>query len=213
MLLKLDNMIEDLERKLPDLPLHLKKEILEKATCEHIPSGTEILREGQFVKVIPLVLEGLIRVASSYHDKELLLYYIKPEESCIMSFSAGLWNLPSKVYAIAEKDTHLMLLPVSLVQKWLRNYPSLNLLFYGQFNQRYDDLLLTIHQVLFEKLDKRLLDYLKSKSHLGSTLKLDLRHHQIARDLGTAREVISRVMKKLESEKHVIQHSNYIEIL
>ena len=202
-----------IERKLPPLPLHLKKEILDQGSVIKVAAGKEILKEGQYVNAVPLVLEGLLKVASNYDGKELLLYYIEPEESCIMSFSAGLWNLPSKVFAIAEEDTEVILLPVRLIQDWVRRYPSLNNLFFRQFNKRYDDLLQTIHQVLFEKMDKRLLDYLQEKAKLLGSKKLDLRHHQIARELGTAREVVSRVLKKLEADQKVRQHLNYIEIL
>lgn len=205
--------MSDIERKLPPLPLELRREILEKGTLQNIPAGTEILREGQYIKVIPIVLEGSIKVFSSHDDKELLLYYIEPTESCVMSFSAGLWNTPSRVRAIAEEDTEAILLPVEMVNQWVRTYPKLNELFFQQFNQRYDDLLHTIHQLLFEKMDKRLMDYLTEKSEVLNSRFLDLRHHQIAREMGSAREVISRVMKKLEKEKLVKQHPNGIEIL
>ncbi|MEZ4933075.1 MAG: Crp/Fnr family transcriptional regulator [Saprospiraceae bacterium] len=171
------------------------------------------MREGQYIKVIPIVLEGSIKVFSSHDDKELLLYYIEPTESCVMSFSAGLWNAPSRVRAVAEEDTETLLLPVADVNQWVRTYPKLNELFFQQFNQRYDDLLHTIHQLLFEKMDKRLMDYLTEKSEVLNSRFLDLRHHQIAREMGSAREVISRVMKKLEKEKLVKQHPNGIEIL
>ena len=173
----------------------------------------QILREGEYVKVIPLVLEGLLKVVSSYEEKELLLYYIEPAESCIMSFSAGLWHFPSKVFAIAEEDTKAILLPVELVQEWVRIYPSLNDLFFQQFNKRYEDLLQTIHHVLFDKMDKRLYDHLKEKSSLLGEDILDLRHHQVARELGTAREVVSRVLKKLEKENKVVQLEKGIKIL
>lgn len=205
--------MEAIERKLPPLPFELRREILEKGILQNIPAGTEILREGQYIKVIPIVLEGSIKVFSSHDDKELLLYYIEPTESCVMSFSAGLWNTPSRVRAIAEENTEAILLPVEMVNQWVRTYPKLNELFFQQFNQRYDDLLHTIHQLLFEKMDKRLMDYLNEKSEVLNSRFLDLRHHQIAREMGSAREVISRVMKKLEKEKLVKQHPNGIEIL
>lgn len=205
--------INDIEKKLPPLPLELKKEILEKGKLMDIPSGTEILREGQYVKVVPIVLDGLLKVFSSYDDRGLLLYYIGPAESCIMSFTAGIWQVPSKVFAVAEEDSKVLLLPVDLLQKWLKKYPAFNDLFYKQFNQRYDDLLQTIHQLLFNKMDKRLYNYLKEKSEALDQKVLNLRHHQIAKELGTAREVISRVMKKLEKENKVKQLPKGIEVL
>ena len=201
-----------LEQKLPPLPADLRREILENGILKSFPAGTEILREGQYVKAVPLVLDGSIKVFSSHDDRELLLYYIEPAESCVMSFSAGLWNAPSKVRAVAEEGTEVLLLPVELVNRWVREHPRLNELFFQQFNQRYDDLLNTIHQLLFEKMDKRLLDYLREKSEVLGSRFLDLRHHQIARELGTAREVVSRVMKKLERENKLRQHHNGIEI-
>lgn len=203
----------NIEKKLPPLPLALKKEILENGILKKIPMNTEILYEGQYVKAVPLVLKGLLKVVSSYGDRELLLYYIEPSESCIMSFSAALWNLPSKVFAISEEETDVLLLPVQLIQEWVRKYPKFNDLFFRQFNQRYEDLLLTIHHVLFDKMDKRLWDYLKQKAAVLGSPELDLRHHQIARELGTAREVVTRVLKKLEAENKVSQKENLIRIL
>ena len=203
----------NLERKLPPMPAELRREIMEKGTLQSIPAGMELLREGQYVKVVPLVLEGSIKVSSSHDDKEILLYYIEPSESCVMSFSAGLWSSPSKVRAVAEEDTVALLLPVDLVNRWVREYPTFNQLFFQQFNQRYDDLLNTIHQLLFEKMDKRLMDYLTEKAQVHGSRFLDLRHHQIAREMGSAREVISRVMKKLEREKKVRQLAHGIELL
>lgn len=205
--------MDKLHSKLPSLPLPLREEILKMGIRKEVPPGTELLREGQYVKVIPLVLDGLVKVFSRYEERELLLYYIEPVESCVMSFSAGLWNLPSKVFAITEEESDLMLLPVQHVNEWVRQYPTLNQLFFGQFNKRYEDLLFTIHQVLFQRMDERLLTYLRERAERLGTHILDLRHHQIARELGTAREVISRVMKKLEQEKWVIQHQHGIEIL
>ena len=151
----------DIKRKLPPLPLALKNEILEKGILKKIPAGMEILREGQYVNYVPLVLEGLLKVFSSHDDKELLLYYIAPLESCIMSFSAGLWHVPSKVFAVAEEDTEALLLPVEFIRNRLCKYPPLNDLFFQQYNRRYENLLQTIDQLLVNKMDKRLYDYLK----------------------------------------------------
>ena len=80
----------DLSKLLTPLHPNLRKELEAHAILKEVPQGTEILREGQYVKVIPIVLEGLIKVFSRHEDKELLLYYINLQESCIMSFSAGM---------------------------------------------------------------------------------------------------------------------------
>jgi len=188
-------------------------EISEISVLQDIPKDKTILREGQYVKVIPLVFSGLIKVFTRHEDKDLLLYYIRPAESCIMSFSASLKNEPSRVYAVTEEDTTALLLPVVQVSKWITQFPDFNSLFFQQFNLRYSELLDTIHHVLFKKMDIRLYEYLKDKIILTKKNPLKISHRQIANELGTAREVISRVMKKLENEGKIKQHFNSIELL
>ncbi len=191
----------------------LTNEILERSEIKDIPKGTEILREEQYVKVLPLVVEGLVKVFSRFEDRELLLYYIQPNQSCVMSFTAALKNEPSKVFATTEEDSKILLIPVGKLSIWLKNFPQLNHLFYEQFNLRYVDLLETIHHVLLDKMDKRLYDYLIQKANLTGTDVLKLTHGQIANELGTVREVISRVIKKLEIEDKLTQDSGFIKIL
>ena len=204
---------QDISKAFPYLNPLLVSQMMNVSLMQEIPKDTEILREGQFVKVIPIVLEGLIKVFTRHNDKELLLYYIRPEESCIMSFSASLKNEPSRVFAYTEQETTALLLPVDKVSLWINVYPNFNNLFYQQYNLRYSELLDTIHHVLFEKMDTRLYEYLKEKVQLTGDNPLKISHRLIASELGTAREVISRVMKKLELEGKVKQHNNAIEIL
>ncbi|MFA5329845.1 MAG: Crp/Fnr family transcriptional regulator [Prolixibacteraceae bacterium] len=196
----------------PQVQPELLTEINRNSILKTIPEGTEILREGQYIKVIPVVISGLIKVFTRYEDKELLLYYIKPNESCIMSFSASLKNQPSKIFAVTEEDTQALLLPVDKVVGWTKQFPDINSLFFQQFNMRYSELLDTINHLLFDQMDKRLYDYLVKKSNLSVSSRLKISHRQIASELGTAREVISRVMKKLENEGKVKQSNSFIEI-
>ncbi len=204
--------MEAIEKAISFLSPELRSEILEFAQVMEIPKGTEILREGQYIKVIPIVIEGLLKVFSSFDDKDLLLYYIKPSESCIMSFSSSIKDEPSNVYAITEEDSKILLLPVDKVSKWVDDFPSMNQLFYQQYNLRYSELLDTIHHLLFNKMDKRLLEYLLEKKQMTNQNPIKISHREIANDLGTAREVISRVMKKLETEGKLKQHSRSIEV-
>jgi CRP/FNR family transcriptional regulator len=203
----------DIKQTFGHLGLPLVEEISAYGTIQEIPEGTEILREGQYIKVIPLVLKGAIKVFTRFKDKELLLYYILPEESCIMSFSANLRNEPSKVFAITETDTTALLLPADKIAGWIRKYPNFNTLFYQMYNERYADMLDTINHLLFSKLDQRVLDHLAHKKNIAGSPLVKITHKQIANELGTAREVISRVMKKLEKEDQLRQHQDGIEIL
>jgi CRP/FNR family transcriptional regulator len=198
---------------LPHLNPALIGEMTTAGQWHTFPEGMQILRAGQYVKVIPLVTEGLIKVYTRHEDKELLLYYIRPYESCIMSFAASLRNEPGHVYAETEEETTALLLPVDSVIKWTRQYPDVNLLFFQQYNQRYSELLTTIHHLLYNKLDVRLAAYLQEKVRLTGRNPIRISHRQIAAELGTAREVVSRVMKKLENDGKVRQQGTSIEWL
>lgn len=197
----------------PHLNSDLISEIEKEAIQKEIPEGTVILREGQYVSAVPIVLDGVIKVYKRYEERDLLLYYIKSMESCIMSFAAGLKNEPSNVYAQTEEDSTALLLPVENIPGWIKRYPDLNSLFFQQYNLRYGELLDTIQQVMFKKMDDRLYDYLREKTELLDKNPLKISHRQIASDLGTAREVVSRVIKKLEHEGKVKQQSNGIKIM
>jgi CRP/FNR family transcriptional regulator len=187
--------------------LHKKSEIIE------VDKHTELLREGQYVKIVPIVLSGTIRVYIKHENKELLLYNIKPNESCIMSFSAVIENTPSKVYAVTEEKSVIMTIPILNINGLLKSYPELNTLFYKLYIERYADLIRTIESALFEKLDQRILEYLQTKSNLLNSTQINVTHKQIALDLGSSREVISRTLKKLENDNLIKLHNSLIEIL
>ncbi|XLS30101.1 Crp/Fnr family transcriptional regulator [Flavobacteriaceae bacterium M23B6Z8] len=191
----------------------LVEKILQESAIKKFPKGTEILREQQYVKVLPIVLNGLIKVYSRFVEKELLLYYIESDQSCVMTFYAALKNTPSKVFAKTEEDSTVILLPVHFLPTWLKEYPDFNELFYNQLNLRYSELLDTIGSLLLDKMDKRLYDHLKKKTELSLNKTIKMSHYQIANELGTAREVVSRVLKKLETDGKVEQNSGKIRII
>jgi CRP/FNR family transcriptional regulator len=202
-----------IKKYLPDFPDELLDEITSHSQVMEIAAGVEIVREGQYVKVIPIVLEGLVKVFTRNEEKELLLYYIGSTQSCIMSFSAGLSQSPSRIFAITEEPSILLLLPTDKLYKWVKKFPAVNDLFYQQYNLRYIEMLDTINSLLFDKMDNRLYNYLLEKSKLKGEKILPIRHRQIAAELGTAREVITRVLKRLEQEGKVRQLPDGLEIL
>ncbi len=191
----------------------LLRQIADRAQFLQLPANTEILREGQYVKVVPIVLEGVIKVFSRFEDKELLLYYIEPGESCIMSFAAALQNHPSRVFAITDAPTNAIVIPTDEAIKLVDQYRDFSSLFFDLYDKRYSELLETIHQLLFYRMDQRIYDYLKHKAAVSGNSVVKITHRQIANELGSAREVVSRVMKKLEREGKVAQHTGGIELL
>lgn len=178
-----------------------------------VPTDQEVVRPGQFIKVVPIVIDGLIKVSAQHEDKELLLYYIQPAQSCIMSFSAGINGKHSTISAVTEEDTTILLLDAVKLRGWVREYPSLHKLFFAEYDQRYRDILDTLNHLLFDTMDKKVLHYLKQRATVTGDTNIKLSHVQIARDLGTAREVVSRVMKKLEHTGSLSQNADGIKVL
>ncbi|MFN8348602.1 MAG: Crp/Fnr family transcriptional regulator [Spirosomataceae bacterium] len=190
----------------------LRREMLQKGIVKSIPAGVEIVHEGQYIQAVPIVLSGLVKVVMRHEEREFLLYYIHPNESCIMSFFGVIRNESSKIYALTETDTQLLLLPSDQVKNWATRYPEFNVFFHQLNNLRYTDLLQTINALLFDNLDNRILTFLREKARLQDAPFLKIRHREIADAMGTSREVVSRVTKKLEQEKKIAQYSDGIEV-
>lgn len=192
----------------PDLKALLKEYGEEK----EIPKGTELLREGQYVKVIPFVVEGAVKVLSRYSGKELLLYYIQPQESCVMSFTSALHQSASQVVAITDVDSRLVLLPTTQLNSWMSQYPSLSSLFFSQYSMRYQELISSLNHILFDSLDQKVLQYLANRIKISGQEQLSLTHREIAQDLATSREVVTRILKKLELNGKITPTANGIKL-
>ena len=205
--------MDAIERTLGFLGKDVLAALLPDLQVVDIAAGTELVREGQHVKVVPVVVSGLVKVFTRTEDKELLLYYIQPEQSCIMSFSSGTRGDKSRIYAITEEESRLIVMPASKIARWIQVYPELNQLFYRQYDLRYAELIDTVQHLLYNKLDKRLLDYLNERIKITGKNPIHLTHREIAQDLGTAREVISRLLKRFEKQGHIRLHNDGIEVV
>jgi CRP/FNR family transcriptional regulator len=203
----------EFEKYFSYLGKELINEILEVSEALEFNRNTELLGEGQYVKVVPIVLKGLVKVFIRQEDKEILLYYIQPYETCIMSFSACLKGERSKIYAITEEESVVLLVPADKICRWVTEHPHINQLFYKQFDLRYTELIDMLNQLLFDKLDKRIYNHLLEKSSITGKNPIKITHKEIANELGTAREVVSRLIKKMEKENKVKQHSDSIEVI
>lgn len=195
---------------LSSLDTELVNQILQQSTCLSFDSDIQLMDTGSYVKSVPLVLSGMVRVSRREEEKELLLYNIKPGELCIMSFTACCNQTSSMIIATTVEPTELLLLPSDSLRGWVKEFGSLNYFVFSQFNSRYIDLIDTINHLLYNRLDERLLAYLYEKAVRANFQALSLTHQQIANDLGTAREVISRLMKKLEKEGKILQGRNSV---
>jgi len=176
--------------------------------------GAVILDIGQTVRSIPLLLQGVLKITRiDEQGKELLLYYLHANESCAMTFTCCMQQYPSEIKASAESDVEYLAVPVSAMDEWLTKYPSWKSFVMRTIRSRFNELLNAIDQLAFQKLDERLEHYLKEKSRsTGSTL-INLSHEQIANDMASSREVISRLLKRLENEGKVLLYRNQIKIM
>ncbi len=192
----------------------LKDEVSTYGQLKKFPAGSVILQEDSYIKSIPLVLNGSLKVMRTDIDgHEILLYYITPGESCIMSFLGGIHNETSKIKVIAEEDVEILFIPVEKASEWVKKFPEWADFIFKLYHKRFEELLSAVNAIAFQKLDMRLLQLLKQKAELYQSKEIKITHQQLADELGTAREAVSRVMKQMENEGLVIQARNKITLL
>lgn len=194
---------EQLNKHFPELAKHLslKEEIAEYGKLLTFEAGTVILREGEFVKYIPFVVSGSVKVCKENTEGgEYLLYYINEGEACIMSAVSCTRQQKSSIKAITEEATEILLIPATNAIQFGQKYKTWNEFFFELFNLKYHELLDIINILTFSKKDVRLLQYLQQRAALKNDNVIHDTHQNIANDLGSSREVISRLLKKLEKE-------------
>jgi CRP/FNR family transcriptional regulator len=190
----------------------LRETLLNECSIQTFEKDTILLEEGNYVKVLPLVIEGSVKIFKKDYDKEILMYYIKSGESCIMSISACIKDEKSQVQAITSDSTKVILVPIRFVNDWMRLFPTWNTFIISSYQSRFDNLLTAFNAVVFEKMDTRLVQYLKEKSNVLGSSTLKTTHIEIATELATARVVISRLLKDLENQGKIKQTRGYITI-
>lgn len=176
-------------------------------------AGESIMDPGQFVKFIPIVLEGSIKVIRTDETgKELFLYYLEPGQTCALSLTCCSASRPSEIKALAEEDTMILGIPVDLHEKWMDDYRQWKEYISSTYQSRFQELLEALDAVAFKKLDQRLMRYLSTKMKQQKATELQITHQEIATEMGTSREVISRLLKQLEKRKWIELGRNVIYI-
>ncbi len=191
----------------------LNQEVYSSGHIKSFPADTVILNLHAYVKSIPIVLSGSIKVIRTDDEgRDIFLYYIKPGESCIMSFLAGLHNDTSKIKAIVEEDAEVLLIPVSKASEWIQKFPEWTDFIFTLYQKRFEELLEVVNAVTFKKLDNRLLDFIKKKCELIKSKTLAITHEQLANEMGTSRVVVSRLLKQMEYEGLIKLGRNKISV-
>jgi CRP/FNR family transcriptional regulator len=187
-------------------------EFQKHAVFADIKSKTEIVREGQKNKYVPFLIKGSIKVFTLNDGRELIYYYIKESDSCLMTFSSIFTDYISRVYAVAEEDSEALLVPVSVMHDWLLKFPEINKLFYREYDKRFSEVMNMVNDAVFHRLDKRVLNYIKQQISITGNNPIKITHREIANNLGTSREVVSRVLKKIESDGDILQTKEGIKV-
>ena len=187
--------------------------ILEIGKLKKLRADDWMVDIGDLIVYMPLLLKGQLRILREDEEgHELLLYYIRPGETCAMSLTCCSGNAVSNVRAVAEEDSELLLLPIQIIDEWTTKYPSFKSFILKTYQHRFEELLNTIDSIAFHNLDDRLSQLLKQKSEKeGSELKTT--HQELANQLNSSREVISRLLKQMERKGKIQMGRNKITLL
>lgn len=197
--------IAALKKLFPDWEEGLYEAIVKEAELKQAKAGDVLLKMGQNIKSAMLVVEGTIKLYQEDEDGgEYFMYHLNPGEACAVTLVCNYHHEQSHVLAKAVTDIQYLAIPIEFMEKWLNEYKSWHYFVIKTYRSRYEELLKTIHEVAFKNMDERLEFYIKKQvAQFGVTVKLT--HQEIANDLNTSREVISRLLKKME-------HNNWIKM-
>jgi len=188
--------------------------LLDKGTFQEIRKDSTLLNAGDTIKFIPLLISGAIRVTrEDPNGHSVLLYYVSPGESCAMTVSCSMHQANSSVKAVAETDCEFLSIPIEYMESWMEEHKAWRHFVLNTYSNRFDQLLNAVDDIVFMKLEDRLKAYLIDKSDVQNNNTLIINHQDIASDLASSREVISRLLKSLEKQGVIKLGRNRIEVL
>jgi len=192
----------------------LLQEIAQVGTFKEIPEGYKLMEIGQYIKSMPLLIEGAVKILRDDDDgDELLLYFLERGDTCAMTLTCCLGASKSEIRAIAELDTKLIMIPIQKMEEWTSKYKSWRNFVFESYHNRLMEMLETIDSIAFMKMDERLLKYLGDKSKVTNEDTIYSTHKEIAYELHTSRVVISRLLKNLEKRGKIKLYRNNIKLI
>jgi len=192
----------------------LLSEINQVGTIKEVSAGQKLLEIGDYIRSMPLLVSGAIKILREDDDgDELLLYFLERGETCAMTMTCCMGHTKSEIRAIAETDTKLIMIPIQKMEEWTGKYKTWRNFVFQSYHDRLEEMLKTIDSIAFLKMDERLLKYLQEKVHIAGGNTINNTHQEIAYELHTSRVVISRLLKKLEKLGKIQLHRNSIEVI
>lgn len=186
-------------------------EIVQVGTLKEVQKGQHLINIGNYIRFIPLLVEGVIKVLrEDDNSDELLLYFLEKGQTCSMTMTCCLGNTQSQVRAVAETKAKLIMVPIEKMEVFMTKYPTWRNFVLNSYQNRFNELLLTVDSIAFLNMDQRLIEYLSRKAKVTQNQTIAATHQQIAYDLHSSRVVISRLLKKLEQLGKISLHRNQI---
>ncbi|MFN3952748.1 MAG: Crp/Fnr family transcriptional regulator [Thermaurantimonas sp.] len=204
----------DVKNRFPEFENELIKELLNVSSIREFGAGDYIIQSGQYFKQSMLVYEGIVKLyREGTEGNEFYLYHIQAGEPCALSMSCAVRQERSEVIAKSVTDSTLIFVPATYTEKWMTSYPGWNRFVLDSYRKRFEEMLETIDQISFRALDERLEFYLKRQREIFDSDTINISHQQIADELNSSREVISRLLKKMEQRGWLQLHRNQITLL
>lgn len=192
----------------------LLDEMERSGRVKNVKRGEQLVNAGDYIKSMPLVISGSIKVMREDDEGyELLLYFLDRSETCTMMMDCCMANKKSEIVAVAETDAKLLFLPIQKMEEWLTKYKTWRNFVFKSYNDRMHEILKSLDNIAFKKMDDRLSHYLTEKQKFSKNGIIQNTHQQIADDLHTSRVVISRLLKKLENDGKIKLQRNSIKII
>jgi CRP/FNR family transcriptional regulator len=189
----------------------LLNEINQVGTFKEVSEGSKVMEIGDYVKAMPLLISGAIKILREDNDgDELLLYFLEKGDTCAMTLTCCVSHTKSEIRAIAETDAKLIMIPIQQMEEWSEKYKSWRHFVFESYHNRLNEMLETIDSIAFLKMDERLLKYLVEKVRISKDNTIHSTHQDIAYELHTSRVVISRLLKKLETLGKIELNRSYI---
>lgn len=203
-----------LERLFPNFEPALKKVLTENAVIRDFQAGDMLMTTGQNMRSTVLIVEGMVKLYREGEEgKEFFMYYLQPGNACALSMICATKQETSQVMATAVEDTKVLMVPIALMDTLMKEYKTWYYFVMETYRMRFEELLVVIDHIAFKGMDERLEFYLDKQYRDLGTRELVITHSEIASDLNSSREVISRLLKKMEQRGDVVLHRNFIEYL
>ena len=208
-------MTQSLEILFPSFEKNLIQDIIDKGEMKTFKPDELLVKTGQYFRSILLIVQGLIKVyREDQEGNEFFIYYLQPGQACALSMKCPIRNAKSQVMAKAITETTVITIPMECMDQWMHEYKSWYYFVLDTYRKRIEELLITIDDIAFRSMDERLLNYMKREQQIHNSFILTINNTEVAEELNSSREVVSRLMKKL-SEKGMIRlgKNQQVEIL